>query len=483
MKCKSLLFLLVLPLTAAAQTAVTLDMERIVTMATSTSKSAELHRSVYEESRYKWLEWKASLKPQITFETTPVEYSQYMVQRYMGDEDRDVYRQRKSLYSTAEINVEQAMERWGGLFYANTGLSYLGTFGDINDSQYATVPVRVGYRQDLFGYNPYRWARQTEPLKLTVAEQQKNYDTEQTAEEAIKRFFQLAAAQEQLQMAKEDLQSCDTIYAIASRRFQVASISKAELSILELQLANARNSLALAQLEHQRATKELATWIGLDPSSSVQLLVPQVLPAVHIAADDAIAHAEENNPHYLSSQLTILEAQREAAQLKQQKGLNASIDASVGLNQVSDRFADAYRSPLVQNQVQLKVTIPISDFGRKRNAWLAAEQKVQSATHLSQETRRDTQLDVVQTVAEVNERQTIANQVREALHIAEDAYSSTLQRFIRGQADVNDLSLAQSYWQSARSNQIAALKNFWLSYYHLRAITLYDYLKNQPVRH
>ena len=103
--------------------------------------------------------------------------------------------------------------------------------------------------------------------------------------------------------------------------------------------------------------------------------------------------------------------------------------------------------------------------------------------HISQETSRETKMDVVQTVAEVNERQTIATQVRQALHIAEDAYTATLQRFIRGQANVNDLALAQNYWQSARSNQIEALKNFWLSYYHLRAITLYDFLKSQPVRH
>ena len=72
MKCKSLLLLFALPLTASAQTAVTLDMDRIVTMSTNSSMSAELHRSVYEESRYKWLEWQASRKPQITLETTPV---------------------------------------------------------------------------------------------------------------------------------------------------------------------------------------------------------------------------------------------------------------------------------------------------------------------------------------------------------------------------------------------------------------------------
>jgi outer membrane protein TolC len=458
-------------------------MDRIVTMSTNSSMSAELHRSVYEESRYKWLEWQASRKPQITLETTPVEYTQYMVQRYMSDIDRDVYRQRKSLYSTAAINVEQVMERWGGRFYANTGLSYLGTFGDINDKQYATIPVQVGYRQDLFGYNPYRWARQTEPLKLTVAEQQKNYDTEQTAEEAVKRFFMLAAAQEQLQMAKENMQSCDTIYAIASRRFQVASISKAELSILELQLANARNTLTLAQLEHQRATKELATWIGLDPTAQLQLLVPQVLPTIHVSADDAIAKAEENNPHYLSSQLSILEAEREAAQLKQQKGLNASIDASVGLNQVADRFADAYRHLLSQDMATVTLSIPLKDWGKRRNAYLAAQSLVEAAERAEQERARDTELDVALTVADFNERQAIVETARQALTIAEDAYAQTLQRFIRAQADAYSLSVAQSHWQTARQNQIASLQNYWLAYYHLRRLTLYDYQRHQTIAH
>ena len=43
--------------------------------------------------------------------------------------------------------------------------------------------------------------------------------------------------------------------------------------------------------------------------------------------------------------------------------------------------------------------------------------------------------------------------------------------------------MAQSYWQSARQNKIASLQNYWLSYYHLRRLTLYDYLRRQPIRH
>lgn len=70
---------------------------------------------------------------------------------------------------------------------------------------------------------------------------------------------------------------------------------------------------------------------------------------------------------------------------------------------------------------------------------------------------------------------------REALTIAEDAYAQTLQRFIKAQADAYSLSVAQSHWQTARQNQIASLQNYWLTYYHLRRLTLYDYQRHQII--
>ena len=85
------------------------------------------------------------------------------------------------------------------------------------------------------------------------------------------------------------------------------------------------------------------------------------------------------------------------------------------------------------------------------------------------------------TVADFNERQDIVATARQALTIAEDAYAQTLQRFIKGQADAYSLSVAQSHWQTARQNQIASLQNYWLAYYHLRRLTLYDYQRRQTV--
>ena len=460
-----------------------LDLERTVRLATDSSLSAQKYQSVYDASRYRYLSWQASRKPQFALESTPVMYERYMTQRYLSIEDIDVYRQQRLFYSQAGITATQTMERWGGQFYGSTQFGYLRTFGEQNQTQFMTIPIAVGYKQDLLFYNPLKWARQIEPLKLERAEKELIYGIEKTSEQAVEKFFALALAQDMMQMAMESLASCDTIYAIAERRYKIASISKAELSILELQKTNARTTLANARITHSRAVKELATYLGMDPTTEIDLIIPLVVGTLHIDGTEAIALARENNPKYLESRQATAEARREAERAKVEKNLSVSLDASIGLNQVADNFADAYRHLQSQDMATVKLTIPLKDWGKRKNAYLAARSSVDTAERTEQETARDVELDVAMTVAEFNERQTIVENARQALTIAEDAYAQTLQQFIRAQADAYSLSVAQSHWQTARQNHITSLQNYWLAYYHLRRLTLYDYQHRQAISH
>ena len=467
--------------TAAAQRKVVLDLDRTIRLATDSSLAAQKYQSSYDVSRYKYLSWLASRKPQLDLESTPVMYQRYMTQRYLSDEDIDVYRQQRMFYSQAGISATQIVEPWGGQIYGSTQLGYLRTFGDQNQTQFMTVPITIGYKQDLLFYNPLKWAKQIEPLKMTLAEKNLVYGIEKASEEAVEKFFALALAQDQLQMAVEYLASCDTIYAIAQRRFKIASISKAELSILEMEKTNARTTLVNARIARQRAAQELVNYLGMDRTTDVELVIPSVLQNLHVDAAEAIQYARENNPQYLSTREATTEARRDAERARIEKTLSLSLNASIGLNQVADRFADAYRHLLSQDMATVTLSIPLMDWGKRKNAYLAARSDVEVAERNEQENARDTELDVALTVAEFNERQSIVENAREALTIAEDAYAQTLQRFIKGLTDAYGLSVAQNHWQTARQNQIASLQNYWLAYYHLRRLTLFDYQRHQPI--
>ena len=467
---------------AAAQTVV-LDLERTVSLATGGSLPALKYQSLYDASRYAFLSWEASRKPQFTLESTPLMFERYMTQRYLSQEDIDVYRQQQYLYSQAGISATQVFEPLGGEFYGSTQLGWLKTFGDEAQAQFMTVPLAVGYRQDLLFFNPLKWDKKIEPLKLTQAEKELSYGIETASGTAVEKFFTLALAQDQYRMAEEYLASCDTIYAIAERRYRIASISKAELGILELERVNATTTLANARIARQRAVEDLATYLGMEKGSDIELIVPSVPYGLRVDAAEAVEHARENNPNFIEYQVALEEARRDAEKARIEKNLNLSLDVSVGMNQVSDRFSTAYARPLMQDMAVVSVSVPLLDWGKRKSAWQAAVSRVEATERAAMESARDTELDVRLTVNEFNERLAIIETARQALEIAEDVYTQTLQRFIKGQADVYNLSLAQSYWQSARQNSIASLQNYWLSYYNLRRLTLYDYQHRQPIRY
>ena len=218
-------------------------------------------------------------------------------------------------------------------------------------------------------------------------------------------------------------------------------------------------------------------------SCDIELEVPDLMQGLRVDTEEALRYARENNPRYMESRQATEEARRDAAKARVEKNLNLSLDVSVGLNQVAYRFVDAYMHPLLQDVAMVTLSVPIVDWGKRKNAYMAALSKVEAAERSEQEAARDTELDVMLTVNDFNEQQTIVEASQEALNIAEDAYNQTLLRFIKAQANTTDLSLAQTNWLTAQQNKIASLQNYWITYYRLRRLTLYDYQQRQVIRY
>ena len=85
--------------------------------------------------------------------------------------------------------------------------------------------------------------------------------------------------------------------------------------------------------------------------------------AMEISVDEALARAKANNPDFLQQQQNVLEAERDVNRTRVESRFNASLNASVGFNQVAEKFKDAYRKPLQQDLVSISVSIPLIDWG------------------------------------------------------------------------------------------------------------------------
>lgn len=458
-----------------AQTALKLDLEKTITMANDSSLSAFRYQNMYLSGYWEYRSYKAARLPSLTLNTTPAQYYRSITRRYDSQQNIDVYREQQMFSAGAGLSLSQNFDLLGGTFYVDTQLDYMYNFGDSKSSQFSTVPFRIGYQQDLLGYNAFRWDRKIEPLKFEKVKKQYLYNAESVSEEAVNYFFALAMAQADYKLAQDNVATADTLYAIGEQRKKITSISQADLVTLKLDKVNARNTLKNAEISRKRAMSALATFLNMDRNSYIEIDLPSRPRYIDVPADMAMTLARENNPTYLEQRQNVLEAERDVDRTKKESRFNASFNASVGFNQVADNIGDAYRDLLQQDLVSFSISVPLIDWGVRKGKYNMAKNNLNVVKIAARQEEISLEEDVMMTVSDFNVQQDMIASAEEALDLAEMAYDQTRKRFIIGKADINSLTLAQNRQQEAQKNYIQALQNYWLSYYKIRKLTLYDF--------
>ncbi len=458
-----------------AQTALKLDLEKTITMANDSSLLAFRYQNMYLSGYWEYRSYKAARLPSLTLNTTPAQYYRSITRRYDSQQNIDVYREQQMFSAGAGLSLSQNFDLLGGTFYVDTQLDYMYNFGDSKSSQFSTVPFRIGYQQDLLGYNAFRWDRKIEPLKFEKVKKQYLYNAESVSEEAVNYFFALAMAQADYKLAQDNVATADTLYAIGEQRKKIASISQADLVTLKLDKVNARNTLKNAEISRKRAMSALATFLNMDRNSYIEIDLPSRPRYIDVPADMAMTLARENNPTYLEQRQNVLEAERDVDRTKKESRFNASFNASVGFNQVADNIGDAYRDLLQQDLVSFSISVPLIDWGVRKGKYNMAKNNLNVVKIAARQEEISLEEDVMMTVSDFNVQQDMIASAEEALDLAEMAYDQTRKRFIIGKADINSLTLAQNRQQEAQKNYIQALQNYWLSYYKIRKLTLYDF--------
>lgn len=458
-----------------AQQVLRLDLKRTIALANDSSLSAFRYQNMYLSGYWEYRSYKAARLPSLSLNLTPVQYYRYITQRYDSQADIDVYREQQMFSATAGLSLVQNFDLLGGTFYVDTQLDYLRNFGDVNSTQFSTVPFRIGYQQDLLGFNAFRWDRKIEPLKFEKVKKQFIYNSESVSEEAVNYFFSLAMAQADYKLAEDNLATADTLYAIGEQRQKIAAISQADLLTLKLDKVNARNTLKNAEITRKRAMSALATFLNLDKNTYIEIDLPSRPRYVDIPTDRALLLAKENNPTYLEQRQNVLEAEREVDRTKKESRFNASVNASVGFNQVADNLGAAYRNLLQQDLVSLTVSIPLVDWGVRKGKYNMARNNLNVVKIAARQEEISLEEDVMMTVSDFNVQQDLIASASEALDLAELAYDQTRRRFIIGKADISSLTLSLNRQQEAQKNYIQALQNYWLNYYKIRKLTLHDF--------
>lgn len=466
--------LLGLSLYANAQQVV-LDLDRTISLANDSSLETFRTQNMYLSGYWEYRTYKANRLPSLTLGMTPAQYNRDITKRYDSQTDLDVYRTQQSFYASGNLSVQQNFDLTGGTFYLESNLGYMRSFGDNQTTQFTSVPIRLGYSQSLVGYNAFKWERRIEPLKYERVKKEFLYNVEKVAEQATSYFFSLAMAQAEYDLAKENLASSDTLFRVGEQRHKIASISQADLLTLKLDKVNAQNALQNKAMDLKRAMFSLASFLSLDKNTQIRLELPSRPGALEIPLDEALQWGRSNNPQLLELKQNVLEAERSVDKTRKESRFNASVNASIGFNQVADNLGNAYHKPMQQDLVAVSVSIPLVDWGVRKGRYNMAQNNLNVVKISARQDEISIEEEVIMTVNDFNIQQQLISSAEEALDLAILAYNQTRQRFMIGKADINSLTLSQNRQQQAQRNYISSLQEYWQNYYKIRRLTLFDF--------
>jgi len=454
-----------------------LTLPEVIELARDQSLMALMSRHQFRSSYWEYRTHLARFRPGLTLEATIPSLNNSMESVTQPD-GSEKFVSRSNMQTSLDMQLSQNIGLTGGRVFVSSQLQRNDNFGDEPPTTYLAYPVTIGFFQPINGYNPLKWDRKIEPMKYEEAKLHYVNAMERVSNRAVGYFFDLALAQINLEIADKNWANTDTLFQIAKGRYQLGTIAENELLQMELSFLNSGTAMNEATIDLELRKSRLRSFLGFNERVSLELILPREVPDIEMDYTRTLAEAKANNPDILNMQRQLLEAQREVAEARSQKGIRADLFARFGLSQVAEDLSSAYQNPLNQQRVDIGVQVPILDWGLGRGQYRMAQSAEEVVKTDVQQSQIDFDENIFLQVMQFNLQDDQVAIASKADTIADLRYEVTKQRFLIGKIDVLDLNVALEEKDVARRGFVQALRNYWDYYYDLRGLTLYDWQKN-----
>jgi outer membrane protein len=472
--------LLFTPKNSYAQEIKKLTFQDVIKISEEQSPDALMAKHRFRSSYWQYRSYQAQYRPSLTLRGSAPSYSKGFEKNYDSNKDEYIYTPKKTITSNSTLSLAQSIG------FSGTTISLRSDF--LNQYDYAktrriftTTPVSVVVNQPIKQFNSLKWQKKIEPVKYDAAK--KNYlaNIEGVHVSAVRNFFSLALAQINKQISEMNYSNADTLWRIAKGRYDLGTIAEDELLQMQLSWLNAETARKQAEMNLRDREIRLRSFLGFNENVRLELILPNEIPDLQVKTKEVLDLAMENNPELLAQQINILNAQSNVAQAKAQKGLTASLDASVGLTTSGPDFAYSIQNPSQSQTIRLGFVLPILDWGRGRGNYKMAQSSLELAQVQSQQAIVDFQQNLFLDVEQFNLQKSQVAIAAKSDTVAMKRYEVTKQRFLIGKIAVLDLNDADTRKDQNKRAYVQSLQDYWNYFYNLRNLTLYDFINRKPL--
>ncbi len=476
------LFGALLAICTIAEGQTTLALEDVIQLAIGQAPSSKEAETRKETFYWQYRLFKSNYNPSLTMFGNLPGYNKDFFQ-VSQDDGTFAFRSREQISSSISFALAQPIHYTGGTLSVNTRFEQFNNLVADDDEInpiYNTTVVNIQLFQPIFGFNDLKWDRRIEPLRYEESKRSYVEQMEFISRRATDLYFDYLDAQTGLQIAQFNLANDEANYNIEQGRYNIGTASKDQLLQLELQVLRDQQSVTQASLDLRLARLALRSFIGLQENAEreLDLVLPQELPDFDIPLDQALEYARQNRADYMQFERNRLEAERDLAEAKASRNQTGLV-ASFGLNDAGGSISEAYENPNQQQRFNIQLNIPIVDWGRSKSRVGIARANQQLTQYTLAQEILNFEQEIITIVGQFEVLRANVEIARKSDEVAKERYDVAQNRYVIGKTNITDLNIAQTQKDEAVRNYVGALRQFWIAYYDLRRLTLYDFIEDE----
>lgn len=445
-----------------------------IRIAQANSYDAKLAKFSFMSSYWSYRSFRAELLPSMSLTGGLMNFNHSRVEARNAEDGRINYVDNNSLNNSLTLSIDQQIASLGGTVSLQSYLYRLDQF-NYDLTTYQSLPLRISYSQPLRTYNDLKWRKKTEPKEYEKAKKVYLEAIEDVAINVTKLYFDAIAAQSDYNQSLSKYHDLEALYKISEKRLALGTVTKADLLQLELSMLNTRVEVNNAKTKTDDAMYDLFSYLRVTDYEGVLLTAPETVADITPNASEVIQKAIQNSSHALTQDLSMLNAQQALAKAKAEKGIQMHLNAEVGFSRTANSFSAAYRNLQDNEIVGITVTLPIFDWGVKKGRVMMAKANLDLARTKKEQADNDYMQQVKRSVMQFGAQAEQCRTSTKAMEISRERYDITKRRFETGAISVTELNTAIQELETAKTQYIDQLKNYWTYYYTLRRYTLYDW--------
>jgi len=424
---------------------------------------------------------RAGLKSRFTLNLAPVDAG--ISRRF--DERTSNWYQNEAFSTGGNFSVRQTILPTDGTLTLTNRFkwqySHTDENGRISENKAFVNNLSLNLDQPIFTYNTQKMELRKLEISLENAGISFALQRLNTEVSITRQFYNVYTAQENLKIAKEELENSKKNYDIIKLKVESELSKKEELFQAEVNYTSALSSVEDRTIRLEDAKDALKQALGIPLSEDLCVKGEIEVNTILIDFNKALQSAMSSRMELRQRELEWEQAEMTLIETKARNEFKGNIALSLGVSANDEVFSNLFDKPALSPSAVISFQVPIFDWG-ERKARIKAQETSMAVTKLNAEN---------QIISMESEIRSLIRQIHNngnQIEIAKTKLKNAQQTFelyeVRYRAgDINGMQFSQYQTQlsSSKMQLSSELISYKIQLLNLKIATLYDFENDVPV--